>query len=54
MKLDKFYTKENIVKECLEKIKDKFDNYDIILEPSAGNGSFLKNLPINKRIGLDI
>lgn len=54
MKLDKFYTKEEIVIQCINAVKDRFDEYDFILEPSAGNGSFLKHLPENKRIGLDI
>ena len=54
--LDKFYTNPNIVDLCLEslnKIQD-INNFDLIIEPSAGNGSFLLKLPSNKRIGLDI
>lgn len=56
MKNDKFYTKKNIAKKYLEifleNIKDK--QYDFILEPSAGNGSFFYFLDTKKRIGIDI
>lgn len=54
--LDQFYTKENISKECIKTLKKyiSFDDYDYILEPSAGTGSFYKLLPENKRIGLDL
>jgi hypothetical protein len=49
--LDKFYTNENIVDMCLSYIDVSL--YDKIIEPSAGNGAFLKKLPINS-IGIDI
>jgi hypothetical protein len=52
-KLDKFYTNKNYAKECIEKVLDKYDNFDYILEPSAGNGSFLDQLPEHS-IGIDI
>ena len=41
---DKFYTNENIVFLCIEKIKVhlNINKNDIIIEPSAGNGSFIK------------
>lgn len=56
MNLDQFYTKNEIAKKCYDLLLDNIniDDYDIILEPSAGNGSFYKLLPINKRIGIDI
>jgi hypothetical protein len=47
---DKFYTKSHIAKSCIEKITD---NYDLWIEPSAGDGSFYSLLPCNK-IGIDI
>lgn len=57
---DQFFTPDNTAKYCylkftevLEKYKDAENKYTFI-EPSAGNGSFLKILPITKRIGLDI
>ena len=36
---DKFYTPIKVAKKCLESIED-FDSYDVVIEPSAGNGSF--------------
>lgn len=53
--LDKFYTNPEIAKEMVEIINTYFplNNFDLIVEPSAGNGSFLKHLPENT-IGLDI
>ena len=56
MSLDQFYT----TAKCAKKYYDIFvsniniDEYDIILEPSAGTGSFYKLLPENKRIGIDL
>lgn len=54
--MDQFYTNDNISKKCIKKLKEyiKFNDYDYILEPSAGNGSFYKYLPLKNRIGLDI
>lgn len=54
--LDQFYTNEHISKRCI-KILQKyidFNDFDYILEPSAGNGSFYKLLPKDKSIGLDL
>jgi hypothetical protein len=56
MSLDQFYT----TSECAKKYYDIFlsnvniDEYDILLEPSAGTGSFYKLLPKHKRIGIDL
>lgn len=36
--LDKFYTKEDVVDQCLSYID--FDKHDCIIEPSAGSGAF--------------
>lgn len=54
--LDKFYTNDNIVDICLETLFTYRDSseYDLIIEPSAGNGKFLLKLPTDRRIGLDI
>ena len=49
--LDKFYTKPEIAQFCLNHLD--ITKYDNIIEPSAGNGSFLKLLPANA-IGYDI
>lgn len=37
-KLDKFYTKPEIAKQCINYLN--LDEYDCIIEPSAGNGAF--------------
>lgn len=43
MGIDKFYTQYNVATECINLIPD-LDSYDLIIEPSAGNGSFSKQL----------
>ena len=57
-KLDKFYTKPEIANYCVVLFKKHFNlsENDLIIEPSAGNGSFLKSLnKINcKKCYLDI
>ena len=40
---DRFYTTPDIVEKCLNLIN--FDDYDCIIEPSAGTGSFVKQFP---------
>jgi hypothetical protein len=54
--LDKFYTNPLIVDKCLNTLSLKYDwgLWDLIVEPSAGNGSFLLKIPSLNRIGLDI
>lgn len=54
--LDQFYTNENIANECYNTFKEHItlNDYDYIVEPSAGTGSFYKLLDINKRIGIDL
>jgi predicted RNA methylase len=44
--IDKFYTKSTIVKKCIKNVKKyiKINKNDIIIEPSAGNGAFIKNI----------
>lgn len=57
MSLDQFYTKDEIAKECYNILLDNvksFDNYDVLLEPSAGKGTFFKLLDNNKRDGIDL
>lgn len=41
--IDKYYTKESIVLQCIKNIKKyiKICKNDIIIEPSAGNGAFI-------------
>lgn len=41
--LDKFYTPVSVAKKCIDLLN--LSEYDTILEPSAGNGSFSKQIP---------
>lgn len=42
--IDKYYTKNIIVEQCIETIKKyiKINKDDLIIEPSAGNGAFIE------------
>ena len=44
--IDKFYTKPNIAKQCVSIFAKAIEvsSDDLIVEPSAGNGSFIKPL----------
>jgi len=44
--IDKYYTKDTIVDVCINFIKEymELDINDLIIEPSAGNGSFIKGI----------
>lgn len=44
--MDKYYTKPSVVKECIEHIQKyiQFNKEDLIIEPSAGNGSFINDI----------
>ena len=55
-KLDQFYTNPEIAKNLYSIIGNyiPIDEYDWFLEPSAGRGSFLNQMPGDKRIGLDL
>jgi len=50
--LDKFYTKESVILDLIDMLE--MDKYDIFIEPSAGDGAFLKHLPKSKTIAMDI
>lgn len=57
---DQFFTPNTTAKYCYKKFIEVIKKYKNIenvytfIEPSAGNGVFLKLLPENRRIGLDI
>jgi hypothetical protein len=54
---DQFYTNENVAKSCIQSIISllPFTRDYIWVEPSAGNGSFLHNIPILfEKIGIDL
>ena len=54
--LDKFYTLPEYSKKCINKTCELYDIeiWDLIVEPSAGNGSFFNQIPSEKKIGIDI
>lgn len=54
--LDKFYTVPKTVEKCLATIAQHYPwgEWRLIVEPSAGNGSFLTRIPSRKKIGIDI
>lgn len=53
-RLDQFYTNRQVSKRIVDSVKKHFDDFDIILEPSAGDGSFFQFLPVSKRLGIDL
>jgi len=50
---DQYYTKKKVVKQCLNIVKRLPYSYDLIIEPSAGDGAFYDSIEGNK-IGIDI
>lgn len=46
--IDKYYTKESIVNNCLNYIKEyiNIEKSDLIIEPSAGNGAFIPGIKL--------
>ena len=51
-KLDKFYTKKSVAINCIKHLR--LSDYDLIIEPAAGSGSFSKNIKHNSLIALDL
>jgi hypothetical protein len=56
VELDKFYTKPEVSERLVKKLFSIYNHeeFDVILEPSAGSGSFLRALPAEKRQGIDL
>ena len=54
--LDKFYTKPEIAKKCVRYLQENviITDDDILLEPSAGCGNFLKALTDYKVVAYDL
>jgi len=56
--LDKFYTIVPVSKKCISTVSTIYlwDSWDLIIEPSAGNGNFFTNIPVqpSRKIGIDI
>lgn len=49
---DKFYTKPEIALNCIKTLD--LDEFDLIIEPSAGAGAFTKFLPAEKTVSFDL
>ena len=49
--LDQFFTNLDIVDRCIDTIN--FKDYDIVIEPSAGDGSFYNKIN-GEKIGIDL
>lgn len=52
--MDKFYTKQEVVTRCLDEVNKLPYTYDCVIEPSAGDGAFYKNIEHDTKIGIDI
>jgi hypothetical protein len=54
--LDKFYTNPSYSKYCINKLNriTELTEFDFVIEPSAGNGSFLNQIDSPNKIGIDI
>lgn len=54
--LDKFYTNVDYAKKCIDKLFELYDKseFNLVIEPSAGNGSFFNQLDFADKIGIDI
>ena len=53
---EQYFTSTGVVRQCLDLVRKhyRFDDFGLIVEPCAGAGAFLVELPADKRIGLDI
>ncbi|MDR2703794.1 MAG: hypothetical protein LBB58_05585, partial [Cellulomonadaceae bacterium] len=53
---EQFFTSVATAQKCVAAVERlfPFEQFDLIVEPSAGAGAFLQFLPISNRIGLDI
>ena len=52
--LDKFYTKQEVVKRCLDEVYKLPYTFDCVIEPSAGDGAFYEHIQHENKIGIDI
>ena len=52
--LDKFYTIPSYAKTCIDIVLELCQDFDLIVEPSAGNGSFFNQMVSTNKIGIDI
>ena len=54
--LDKFYTIPVVAERCLRRVEEFYPwaTWGLVVEPSAGNGSFFHRIGTDKKIGMDI
>lgn len=50
--LDQYYTKEDVALQCISCLN--INEYDFIIEPSAGDGAFLNQIDHTNKVGIDI
>ena len=53
---DQFFTKSVVVDQCIDFFLSKYswDDFKLVVEPSAGLGSFFYKIPATKRIGIEL
>ena len=53
---DKFYTIPVVVDACIASLTKLYDweEWELVVEPSAGSGNFLSRIPTSRKIGMDI
>ena len=56
IELDQYFTRPDDAGRFLSKVDELFSlgNYDVVLEPSAGSGSFYSQMPSHNRVGIDL
>jgi hypothetical protein len=54
--LDKFYTNPDTSLMCISHVGRIYDwnKWALVVEPSAGNGSFYDQIPVDNKVGMDI
>lgn len=52
--LDQYYTKREVVKKCLAAVNAMPHEYDLAVEPAAGDGAFFDEMAHPNKIGMDI
>lgn len=54
--MDKFYTLPEISEKCLSIVGERYEwsHWGLVVEPSAGDGSFLTRIPTPRKVGIDI
>jgi hypothetical protein len=53
---EQYFTSAELARRCVDSVAARFTlaEFDLVVEPSAGEGAFFELLPSDKRIGIDI